>query len=66
MYAMTRYSFMYGVAMVIRLLQIIGLFCRISSLVYGPFAKEPYNFLRSLLTKATPYVMARVAHLCMP
>jgi len=34
----------YGVAMVRRLLQNIGLFCRISSLLYGSFAKESYNF----------------------
>jgi len=34
----------YGVAMSSRLLKIISLFCRISSLLYGPFAKEPYNF----------------------
>ena len=33
----------YGVAMVRRLLQNIGLFCR-SSLLYGSFAKESYNF----------------------
>ena len=33
----------YGVATVSRLLEIIGLFCRISSLLYGSFAKETYN-----------------------
>jgi len=27
-----------------RLLKIIGLFCRIASLLYGSFAKETYNF----------------------
>jgi len=34
----------YGVATISRLLKIIGLFCRISSLLYGSFAKETYNF----------------------
>jgi len=33
----------YGVATISRLLKIIGLFCRISSLLYGSFAKETYN-----------------------
>jgi len=32
------------VATVSRLFRIIGLFCRISSLLYGSFAKETYNF----------------------
>ena len=32
--------FTYGVATISRLLKIIGLFCRISSLLYGSFAKE--------------------------
>jgi len=34
----------YGVATIRRLLKIIGLFCRISSLLLGSFAKETYNF----------------------
>ena len=34
----------YGVATISRLLEIIGLFCRISSLLYSSFAKETYNF----------------------
>jgi len=34
----------YGVASISRLLKIIGLFCKISSLLYGSFAKETYNF----------------------
>jgi len=34
----------YGVAMISRLLKIIGLFRRISSLLQGSFAKETYNF----------------------
>ena len=34
----------YGVATSSRLLKIIGLFCRISSLLMGSFAEEIYNF----------------------
>jgi len=34
----------YGVATVSRLLKNIGLFCRISSLLQGSFAKETYDF----------------------
>ena len=34
----------YGVVTSIRLLNIIGLFCRIQSLLQGSFAKETYNF----------------------
>jgi len=34
----------YGVATISRLLKIIGLFCRISSLLQGSFTKETYNF----------------------
>jgi len=34
----------YGVATMSRLLKIIGLFCRISSVLYGSFAKETYDF----------------------
>jgi len=41
--------------MISRLLQIIGLFCRIYSLLQGSFAKETYN-CRSLITVATPYL----------
>ena len=37
-------SFWYGVATISRLLKIIGLFFRISSLLQGSFAKETYNF----------------------
>ena len=35
---------MYGVATISRLLNIIGLFCRMSSLSWGSFAKETYDF----------------------
>ena len=34
----------YGVATISMLLKTIGLFCRISSLLWGSFAKETYNF----------------------
>jgi len=34
----------YGVATISSLLQILGLFCRISSLLLGSFAKETYDF----------------------
>jgi len=35
---------LYWVATISRLLKITGLFCRISSLLQGSFAKETYNF----------------------
>ena len=38
------HSCVYGVATISRLLQIIGLSCRISSLLKGFFAKETYTF----------------------
>jgi len=47
------FYFEYGVATISRLVKIISLFCRISSLLYGSFGKETYN-LRSLSTVATP------------
>ena len=34
----------YGVATISRLLETIGLFCRLSSLLQGSFARETYNF----------------------
>ena len=34
----------YGVATISRLLTMIGLFCRISSVFEGSFAKETYHF----------------------
>ena len=37
-------TYVYGVAMISRLLKIIGLLCRISSLLLSSFAKEAYNF----------------------
>jgi len=38
------YMYAYGVSTISRLLKIIGLFCRISSLLYGSFAKETCHF----------------------
>jgi len=35
----------YGVATVSRIDKIIGLFCRISSLLLGSFVKETYNLI---------------------
>ena len=36
----------YGVATISRLLKIISLFCRISSLLWGSFTKETYEDIR--------------------
>jgi len=38
------YMYTYGVATISRLHKIAGLFCRISSLLYGSLAKETCNF----------------------
>jgi len=38
------YKYTYGGASISRLLKSIGLFCRISSVLQGSFAKETYNF----------------------
>ena len=38
------HTYYYGVASISRLLKMIGLFCRISSLLQGAFAKEAYHF----------------------
>jgi len=40
----SRHTCEHGVSTISRLLKIIGLFCRISSLLYGSFAKETCNF----------------------
>jgi len=37
--------FNYGVATVSRIDKMIGVFCRISSLLQGSFAKETYHFI---------------------
>jgi len=41
---MSHVTHCYGVATISRLLKIIGLFCRISSLLQGSFEKETFNF----------------------
>ena len=51
----------YGVAMISRLLKIIGLFCRISSLLQGSFAKETYNF-KEPTTCCHPIVLTVTRH----
>ena len=43
-FSVVRRSDGYGVATISRLLQIIGLFCRIESLLEGSFVKESCNF----------------------
>jgi len=46
----------YGVATISRLLIIMGLFCRIRSLLQGSFAKETYNFREpNKRSHPTPY-----------
>jgi len=47
------YMYAYGVSTISRLLKIIGLFCRISSLLYGSFAKETCNF-KELTNRSHP------------
>jgi len=50
----------YGVASISKLLKIIGLFCRIWSLLQGSFAKETYNLKEPTIVD-TPY--AAYAHI---
>jgi len=50
----------YGVATVSRIDKIVGLFCRISSLLWGLLQKRPI-ILSILLTKATPYWLGLVS-----
>jgi len=49
-----------GVATISRLLKIIGLFCRISSLLKGSFAKETYNYQEP--TSGSHPVYIRMSH----
>ena len=56
----------YGVATFSRLLKIIGLFCRILSLLWGSFAKETYNF-KELTNRSHPihtYVYYMQVYIC--
>jgi len=41
---MSHVTYYYGVATISRLLKMIGLFCRILSLLWVSFAKETYHF----------------------
>ena len=50
-------KYTYGVATVSRIDKIIGLFCRISSLLEGSFAKETYNFIDPT-SQSQPIVLA--------
>jgi len=57
--AMYMYTHPYGVATISRLLKIIGLFCRISSLLQGSFAKATYNF-KEPTYRSHPILMEKV------
>jgi len=52
-----------GVAMISRLLKILGLFCRISSLLQGSFAKQIYN-LKAPTHRSHPISLARALRVC--
>jgi len=54
---------LYAVPTISRLLEIIGLFCRIQSLLWGSFAKETYNFKESANRSHPIAVTSRVAKL---
>jgi len=58
--------YVYGVATVSRLLKNTGLFCRISSLLLGSFAKETYNFKEpsNHSHPITPFYTLRVHDTC--
>jgi len=53
----------YGLASTSRLLKIIGLFCRISSLFKGSFAKETYCFKEPT---SRSHRICHITHLCVP
>jgi len=55
---------MYGVASVSRIDKIIGLFCRISSLLWGSFAKETYN-LKEPTHRSHPILWLHGAFQCL-
>ena len=50
-------------ASISKLLQIIGLFCRIQSLLQGSFAKEIYNF-KEPTNRSHPIVLGICACMC--
>jgi len=51
----------YGVATISRLLKITGLFCRLSSLLQGSFAKETCNFKDGQCRKV--HIMCRIVRI---
>jgi len=51
----------YGVATISRLLKIIGLFCRISSVLKSSCVKETYNFKESTNVPSRPLSRAHVS-----
>jgi len=55
----------YGVATISRLLKMIGLFCRISSLLWGSFAKETYHF-KEPTNRSHPIVRKTCVFRCTP
>ena len=63
LHAISQELCVYGVATISRLLKIIGLFCRILSLLYGSFAKRPV-ILRSLRIEATPLLKIHACDIC--
>ena len=56
------YMLIYRVATISKLLKIMFIFCRIQSLLWGPFAKETYN-LKEPTHRSHPIVNAN-GHLC--
>ena len=57
------YTYGYGVATISRIDKITGLFCRISSLLQGSFAKETYHFIDST-TCSHPIIERRESRIC--
>ena len=54
------------VATISRLLKIMGLFCRVLSLLWGSFAKETYNFKEPAICSHTIAIASRVAPAALP
>jgi len=55
----THSCIIYGLATISRLFKIIGLFCRISSLLYGSFAKQTCDF-KEPTNRSHPIVLLRL------
>jgi len=56
----------YGVATISRLLKIISLFCRISSLLWGSFTKETYEDIRHSMSAPSMWVIVYVDTIYQP